>query len=86
MKIFKFRLQVTDTQSIMVPGGAEIVSVQFHDDALFAWAKVDPDAPEVSKTIRIAGTGHELGDDDMKYHATVLDPDRFHVWHVFEIL
>lgn len=83
--IWKFPLTVTDYQTLTMPEGAEILSVQDQDGALCLWALVDPQAPMVERLIEVFGTGHPIPTNmgiSRNYLASV-QQGRF-VWHVFE--
>jgi hypothetical protein len=58
--IWKYPVLVTDTFTIHMPTGARILSVQVQDGGAMMWALVDPDAPKVTRTFRVAGTGHKV--------------------------
>jgi hypothetical protein len=82
MRIFKYPLRVTDHQSVPLPLGARILSVQFQDIWLSLWAAVDPkEALTEARHIRIYGTGHEL-DSSGRFITTVQQGSL--VWHIFE--
>jgi hypothetical protein len=60
--IWKFPLQVTDSQDINVPIGAKILSLQMQAGVPCIWALVDPKAGTYPMTIVMYGTGHEIHD------------------------
>lgn len=87
--IWKFVLEVTDTQFVNMPAGSEILSVDNQDGSLCLWAMVnpviDPTAEPERREIEIIGTGNPI-DRDMvcrKFIGTVLAAP--FVWHVFEL-
>lgn len=83
--IWKFPLFVEDEQIVRMPKGAEILHAAFQLGVLCLWAKVDPDADEEERYVRIAGTGHPISESGgMRHIATVLTADGSLVWHVFE--
>ena len=97
--IFKYRLDITDMQEIYLPKGAKILSVIFQVDQnvvagsrenpyqLVLYAIVDKEQIKESRTIFIFGTGHSMNDrllDKLKFIATVPEPVRPLIWHVFE--
>lgn len=59
--IWKFRLEVTDTQTVEMPIGAKILDAQMQHGELMLWALVDPAAPKEPRSIIIHGTGHPVG-------------------------
>jgi hypothetical protein len=82
--VWKFPLSITDHQSIMLPVGARILSVQFQGDQLCLWALVDLDERLVRRrTILIYGTGNPIDSEiEMQYIDSVQDVQL--VWHIFE--
>lgn len=82
--IWKFPLQVTDMQEIVMPQGATILKLAVQGDTPCLWALVDPDAEKISHCIRSYGTGHDVPDyaaTESKYLDTVLLGP--FVWHFF---
>jgi hypothetical protein len=60
-KIFKYPIEVTDTQTIKLPAGSRILSVMNQYEKIVLYALVsdnEKDTKEVS--IRIVGTGHVI--------------------------
>ena len=60
--IWKFPLQVTDSQDINMPIGAKILCLQMQAGAPCIWALVDPKAATYPMKIVMYGTGHEIHD------------------------
>lgn len=81
-KIYKYPLQLADTQMIEIPKYAKILDAQLQGDDLFIWALVNLDYPAESKKIFIFGTGFELP-DDLYCHISTVQIKGF-VWHVFQ--
>lgn len=81
--IWKFQLDISSWQDIDMPEGAEPISAAMQDGVLCVWAKVNPDAPRVSKVFAIIATGATLPPNG-NFIATVHDHP--YVWHVFEIV
>jgi hypothetical protein len=82
-KIYKYALNVTDEQTIIMPQRWKPLAVQFQGNQLCLWALV-----EVGRTydgpvsIRVVGTGNPFEDaDECHYIGTVQQPPL--VWHVF---
>lgn len=86
--IWKFPLEVTDVQTVVMPAGAVVLCVQMQRDWPCLWAKVpDPGAVFVDRRqFRIVGTGHHFADDEVgAYIGTYQRPiDGGLVFHVFE--
>ena len=82
MTIWKYPLQITDRQFVMLPEGARILTVQMQGKQLCLWAMMNPDALPKRREIQIIGTGHDVSDADGRYIATV--QMQALVWHIFE--
>lgn len=84
--IHKQRLEITDRQAILMPKGAEILSVANQLESVCIWYKCDPDAEKVSRRFAVVGTGHLIDDRyHYKFIGTVLTHGGMLVWHVFEL-
>jgi len=82
--IWKYPLDVIDTQVILMPEGAEILSVAIQRDIPCVWVKVDQNAKLQPRDIHIRGTGHPLYGYEGKFIGSFqLDGGAF-VFHVFE--
>jgi hypothetical protein len=62
MTIWKYPLDVVDSQIVEVPEGAKILAVQAQGDVPCLWALVDPERPAETRTIHTYGTGHPVDD------------------------
>ena len=83
-KIFKYKLLNNLRQDVEMPIRSEILSVQFQQDQLYLWAKVNPDnQPEIRKIV-IVGTGFEFDSSNLTYIATIQEAEGLLIWHVFE--
>jgi hypothetical protein len=60
MTIWKYPLEVVDSQAVEMPRGATILAVQAQDDVPCIWALVDPEKPVKARTIYTYGTGHPI--------------------------
>ena len=81
--IHKYSISITDSVSVRMPVGAQILSFQKQHGELFLWALVDLNYPEETRQFRIIGTGHTIENAaDLTYLSTV-QIDSF-VWHIFE--
>ena len=87
MVIWKFQLSMlVDLQKVMMPEGAELLSVANKNGNLFLWAMVDPSKENQCRWIEIIGTGTPITMNIVgrKFIGTaVVNP---FVWHVFERL
>ena len=84
--IYKYKLDVTDRQSLQLPKSYQILKVDMQNGVLCLWALVDPDNDSVCCTIDIIGTGHAgIDDNTPRRHLNSVFDGPF-VWHVFEVL
>lgn len=82
--IYKYPIAITDTQAVLMPVSAEILSVQFQRDDLCLWAAVDPSEEKRARVICIFGTGHSMPPPaSMRFLGTAQQCSG-DVWHVFE--
>ena len=82
-KIWKFSFQYDN--SIKMPKGAEILSVQKQNDVFCIWALVTPENELEERYFQVYGTGSPIFEDsgfEKKYIATIQFKD--FVWHLFE--
>ena len=98
--IYKYDLALTDRQTLQLPAGAEILSVQEQEAWLYEhrstpanqrtlqlWALVDTKAPVTPRHFTIAGTGNPLTNQVILRHIdTVVMARGSLVWHIFEVL
>ena len=82
MRVWKYRIQRADRFDIPLPEDAVILGADGgRGDGPEMWALVDPDAPLVTRTFVLTGTGHDVP-DDVSHVATFRDG--FFVWHLWE--
>lgn len=82
--IWKYPLQPSLAQFVMMPEDAELLAVQAQGETLCLWALVSPDAPLEERTIEVLGTGHQTDEKDRRYIGTAQMHGGKLVWHVFE--
>ena len=85
--ILKYTLQTTDTQTIKLPEGAEILTVQTQFGKPRLWALVDSRCELTDRVIEIFGTGHPVCCNtgiNRKYISTYQLCDGDFVFHAFE--
>jgi hypothetical protein len=80
--IWKFELPKQG--KILMPKGAEILTVQTQNEIPCIWAVVNPDADKEERTFVIYGTGFEFQLIDYKYIGTFQMHSHGLVFHVFE--
>jgi hypothetical protein len=83
-RIWKYTLDLADTQTVQIPEGAQILTAQFQGTQLCVWALVDcdPEIPKQNREIEIIGTGNPIIEAPRRYISTVQQVP--FVWHVFE--
>ena len=82
--IYKYPLQVTDTQEIEMPAGGMALSVQMQNGVPCLWAVVDTDAPKIKRIIHVYGTGHPMESHVHRYISTFQMQGGALVFHAFE--
>lgn len=68
MRVFKYQLRVEDVQTIWLPKGAELLTVQTQQGTPCLWALVDEQAPTEERTILMYGTGHPVHVSTGRHH------------------
>jgi hypothetical protein len=62
--IWKYELKIDDLQNVIMPVGAEILSVQMQNETPCLWALVNPDEKDTdARYIETFGTGHPVAYD-----------------------
>jgi hypothetical protein len=86
--IFKYQLkQLNRKNTVLMPEGAEILSIQIQGQYLCVWVLVNTDVPKVERIIEVWETGKDLDYTPYtrKFLATVQFPQGL-VFHFFEII
>lgn len=84
--VYKYPLEITDSQTVWMPKGSEILSLQVQSGCPFIWALTDPNAVPEERTFEVYGTGHDIQHISSRtYVGTVQTNGGMLVWHVFEI-
>lgn len=83
MVVYKYILE-GDESEIRMPERAELLHVALQGSRLCLWARVAKDAKEVTRTVRVVGTGWDNRADGV-YVGTVLTASGALVWHVFDL-
>lgn len=88
LAVFKYPLEVIDEQVLSLPRGAKILSFAEQHGGYCIWALVDPQRPQGTCRIRLAGTGHPINyaPDNLAFIGTALAMDGNFVLHAFEVL
>lgn len=84
--IWKFPVMFEDVNSIMMPKGAKVLTVQMQAGSPVIWAIVDPESELVDRRFRLLGTGQHFDDwgDYVQYVGTFQDGG--FVGHLFDFL
>lgn len=83
-KIFKYFLRVTDEQTLDLPRGAEILSVEEQKNKVVLYALIDPaECRLYPHTIYVHGTGHSIHAENLKFIGTVKLYNGDLMFHVF---
>lgn len=86
-KIFKYQLETVDTQDVVMPKGAEVLTIQTQNEVPCIWALVNPDEETETRVFEIFGTGHDVYCDmgvDRKYLGTYQLAGGALIFHAFE--
>lgn len=87
MRILKWTLEIIDRQTLMLPMGAHLLTVQAQgeSDAARLWALCDETTETEPRVIAIYGTGNPISSKPGDYIATFQMYGGQLVWHVFEL-
>ena len=86
MRIWKWTLATTDKQTLNMPKGAKILTVQTQGEEAQLWALCDETAPKEPRQFVIHGTGNPMPPGDPgTYIATYQLMGGSLVFHVFEL-
>jgi hypothetical protein len=80
--IWKYPVELRERQSIPMPEGAEILRFDAQGEQPMLWALVDPQKPPEPRHLRLAGTGHPISENGLKYIGSCFQGP--FVWHLFE--
>lgn len=84
MTVWKYPLAVQDRQTLDLPVGAQVLTVQVQDDVPCLWALVDVTAPTTPRVFHLRGTGHNAdGVASALYVGTFQLHDGALVFHLF---
>lgn len=83
--IYKYPLPSYGQQTILMPMGSRILTVQTQKGVPHMWALVDLYTQTLeTKTIIIYGTGHTIDEENIDYINTFQVDDGDLIYHVFE--
>jgi hypothetical protein len=85
--IWKYQIEIIDEQTITIPKGATILSVQNQDNTTCIWALIDSNNEKIKRSVAVVGTGNPflLNDSNYDYIGTIQSNRNYFnfVWHVF---
>lgn len=85
-RVYKYPLFACDYQDIELPVGAKILCIKLQNGEPQLWALVDPnETSTVTVTIRCAGTGHDITDENVEYIDSVIMYGDKLVFHFFKV-
>lgn len=83
--IYKYKIETTDSQVLLLPKEAEILTVQIQNGEPHLWAMIDTDKDETDpRVIEIFGTGNPIPDGNRRYISSYQLRDGRLIFHVFE--
>lgn len=83
-RIYKYPLSIAPVQTLGIPAGATLLTVQTQRNQPCLWALVDPERLQEEVRLRMVGTGHEFEDaDQWEYLGSFQLDAGMLVFHVF---
>lgn len=86
MRIWKWTLASTDIQTLHLPVGAQVLTVQAQGECAQLWALCHEKAEKEPRRFAIYGTGNPIPDEPGIYVGTYQLMDGRLVLHVFELI
>jgi hypothetical protein len=83
-EVWKYEIPMTDNFSLEMPIGAKVLCVQTQHNTPCIWSLVSPGVGRVTRSFRLAGTGHPIDLDGLTYIGTFQIYGGSLVFHVFE--
>lgn len=81
--IRKYELEPGKTQSIWMPGYANVLDVQLQDGKPVLWALVDPTIPNEERRFQLVWTDEEMSNLEYAGYISTFQAGSM-VWHLFE--
>jgi hypothetical protein len=85
MTIWKYTLKAIDIQTLFIPSGAKLLTVQMQHDCPQLWVLCEPLRKPTPRRIAIYGTGNPVPHDAGEYISTFQMNGGALVFHAFEI-
>jgi hypothetical protein len=84
--IYKYPLEMEDEQTLSLPMGAKILSVQTQRETPCIWALVDigSNLPFQDRVFILRGTGHPINESSLLYIGTFQLENGEFIFHLFE--
>ena len=79
--IWKYNIDITDTQVLNTKADAKFLTVQMQDYYPAIWVEVDTENGNEEYVIEVFGTGNPMTDHDRQYLGTIQESN--FVWHVY---
>ncbi len=83
-RVYKYHIRIDDRVVMVLPKGAQVLTVQIQGGEPFIWARVDPDGDVIERAFVWRGTGHDLDGTEGSYVGTVQLMGGSLVFHLFE--
>jgi hypothetical protein len=84
--VYKYDLEpLEDVVELQLPRYSQILKVDTQLQKPRLWALVETEQPLETRKFRVAGTGHEIKEQNTAYIGTVFMHSGFLVFHVFEL-
>lgn len=84
MVIFKWTLSAKAKQTLQMPAGAKLLTVQIQNGKPHLWALCDEALPKTERTICIYGTGIPITENPGEYIGTFQFDGGPYVFHIFD--
>lgn len=85
-QVWKYRITPEDNQSIHLPVGAEVLSVQTQNGSPELWCLCNPKETNYeTRHFRLAGTGHPIEEANLVFIGTFQLDEGSLVFHLFEV-
>lgn len=85
-EIWKYKVELVDYPEITMKKDAEILHFDSQAENPCLWCLVEPSKSNEKKKFRLAGTGHPIKEDNLKYIGTCQLRGGGLIFHLFELL
>ena len=85
MEIWKYELEIKDTQQLSIPSKAKMLTVETIRNSPWLFVLVNPLAEKIRRTIRVYDTEDTIkAEDNGKYVGTYQQDNGIFVFHIFD--